>query len=87
MYAGSLFVSADNSVGYPHSMHIFSRVMHISLIVNNSIRMLQYLHIKQNADLIKSFYALGVFKDVSEVQDISVVKFNLMKLNMGGRGL
>ena len=52
--------------------------------VFSGIHMLQYFHIKQNADLIKSFYALDVFKDASELQDISVVKFNLMKLNMGG---
>ena len=78
------WASVDNSYSFPHSMHIFPRVMHISLVVNNSIRMLQYLHIKQNADLIKSFYAFGFFKDASEVQDVSVEKFNLMKLNMGG---
>ena len=80
-------MSVDNFAGYPHSIHIVLLVMHISTIVFRSIHMLQYLHIKQNADLIKSFYALGVFKDASELQDVSVVKINLMKLNMGGRGL
>ena len=34
--------------------------------------MLQYNHIKQNADLVKSFYALGVIKNASELQDESV---------------
>ncbi len=30
---------------------------------------------------------LGVKLDASELQDVSVVKFKLMKLNMGGRVL
>ena len=34
--------------------------------------MLQYYHIKQNADLVKSFYALGVIKNASELRDESV---------------
>ena len=46
--------------------------MHISIIVHGSNHMLQYFHIKQNADLIKSFYALGVIKNASELQDESV---------------
>ena len=70
-------------MSYPHPIHIFLLVMHISIIVFGSTHMLQYFYIKQNADLIKSFYALGVIKDASELQDVSVVKFNLMKLNMG----
>ena len=73
----------DNFASYPHSIHVFLLVIHISMIALGSMHMLQYFHIKQNADLIKSFYALDVFKDASELQDISVVKFNLMKLNMG----
>ena len=81
-------MSVDNFASYPHSFHIFLLVMHILLIVFRSIHMLQYLHIKQNADLITNHsMRWGVFKDVSEDQDISVVKFNLIKLNMGGRGL
>ena len=77
--------SVDNILSYPHSIHIFLRVMHISMLVLYITHMLQCLHIKENADLIKSFYAFGRFmKDASELQDISVAKFNLMKLNMGG---
>ena len=77
----------DNFGGYPQPIHIFFWLIHIFNVVFRSIYMLQYFYIKQNADLIKSFYALGVFKDASELQDVSVVKINLMKLNMGGRGL
>ena len=62
-------------VGYPHSIHIFLLVMHISMIVLSGKHMLQCFHIKQNADLIKSFYALGVIKDASELRDISVREF------------
>ena len=62
----------DNSEGYPHPVHIFLLVIHISMIVLGSILMLQYFRIKQNADLIKSFYALGVIKNASELQDESV---------------
>ena len=49
----------DNFEGYPHPIHIFLLVMHILMIVLGSILMLQYFYIKQNADLIKSFHALG----------------------------
>ena len=77
----------DNFASYPHPIHIFLLLMHIIMIVFRSTHMLQYLHIKQDADLIKSFYALGVIKGASELQDISVMRFKLMKLNMGGRGL
>ena len=65
--------SVDNFLSYPHSIHIFLWVMHISMLVLYITHMLQCLHIKENADLIKSFYAFGRFmKDASELQDISV---------------
>ena len=47
--------------------------MHILLVVNDSIYMLQYFHIKQNADLFKSFHAFECFiKDASELRDVFV---------------
>ena len=46
--------------------------------------MLQYLHIKQNADLIKSFYALGVFMNASELQDVSVEEIQVDEIEYGG---
>ena len=68
----SLLWRVDNFASYPHAFHIFSIVMHISIIVLDNLFMLQYFRIKQNADLIKSFYALGVIKNASELQDESV---------------
>ena len=77
--------SVDNILSYPHSIHIFLRVIHILLIVFRSTRMLQYLYIKQNADLIVNHSTRCAFLETRlKLQDISVKKFNLMKLNMGG---
>ena len=58
--------------------------MHISFIVLGSIHMLQFLHIKQNADLIKSFYAFGVKKGASELQDVSVCEIQVDEIEYGG---
>ena len=47
--------------------------------------MLQCLHIKENADLIKSFYAFRRFmKDASELQDISVDEIQFDETEYGG---
>jgi hypothetical protein len=45
--------------------------------VLGSIFVLQYFCIKQNADLIKSFYALGVIENASELRDKSVEKIQV----------
>ena len=60
--------------------------MHISIIVFRSIYMLQYFYIKQNADLIKSFYAFGVFENASELQDISVYEIQVDETEYGRSG-
>ena len=57
--------------------------MHISIIVFISNHMLQYFRIKQNADLIKSFYAFGVFENASELQDISVCEIQVDETEYG----
>jgi len=45
--------------------------------------MLRYFHIKQNADLIKSFYAFGIFENASELQDISVYEIQVDETEYG----
>ena len=52
-------------------------------VVFSSIRMLKYFHIKQNADLIKSFYAFGVFENASELQDESVEEIQVDEIEYG----
>ena len=76
----------DNFEGYPHPIHIFLLVMHILMIVLGSILMLQYFYIKQNAGLIKSFYASGVFENASELQDISVYEIQVDETEYGRSG-
>ena len=48
------------------------------------MHMLQYFYIKQNADLIKSFYAFGRFmEDASELQDVSVDEIQVDETEYG----
>ena len=72
------WASVDNSYSFPHSMHIFLRVINILIVENRCGVMLQFYYIKTRHRFVSNHskcLSSVCFRNASEFQDTSVREF------------